>query len=316
MSGLFRAEVNAMTLPASWIPPEGAIYHQSGFYTQTVVHGDLSVGRVIQPRRRLTRDQSHTTDTFGITDAVLCIVHLRHMNPGHTFWDGHHLPTSEMFEGSIHLHDQRYSWTSELFDAFDSVHFSFPQRLLRQVLMEDDIDSHVEITAATYDPERRDHTMLNLARALLPALARPTEISRLFADHVISAAATHIAGAYGSIHLKGRRPHVLTQWQANRVTEYVTANLACDISINDLAAICRLSPGHFAHAFSTTMGMPPHRYVLGRRIARSLEMMVLTELSLSEIALGCGFADQSHYSRVFRSRIGVSPGKWRRIQKG
>lgn len=301
-----------MSPHATWTPPPGAARHENGFYSQTLVRGDLVVGRVIQPQPRLMRDNRYTTETFGIQDAILCIVHLRHMRPGHTFWDGRHLPTSEMFEGSLHLHDQRYNWTSELTDAFESVHFSFPQALLSRLLLEDRSETRIELAAITYDVERRDETMLHLSRALLPALSRPREVNRLFADHVIYAAASHIASRYGSISVERRRKGGLSSWQIARVTDYIVANLSQDISIGDLAAVCRLSPDHFAHAFSVSMGEPPHRFLLSQRIERSLELLANTHLTLSDIAIACGFADQSHFSRVFRQRVGITAGRWRR----
>lgn len=300
-----------MPLQMRATPPEGASYYSAGFLRQTLAHGDLVVARTFQAERRTMRDNSHTAETFGIQDAILCTVHLRHMDPGHTWWDGRHLPTSAMTEGSLHLHDLRYNWTSELTDAFDCVHFSFPQTLLRTVVLDDQPDSRIEIAARVFDGERTDQTLLHLARSLLPGLARPHEVSRLFADHVIAAAAAHFASAYGSVRVTNRRKGRLAPWQEARVLEYLAAHLDTDITVSELAAICRQSPSHFAHAFRATMGMPPHRFLLGKRVGRAMELLVHTEQSLGEIAAACGFADQSHLTRVFSRTVGVSPGKWR-----
>jgi AraC family transcriptional regulator len=59
------------------------------------------------------------------------------------------------------------------------------------------------------------------------------------------------------------------------------------------------------------MGMPPHRFLLGKRVGRAMELLVHTDQSLGEIAAACGFADQSHLTRVFSRTVGVSPGRWR-----
>ncbi|WP_423066192.1 helix-turn-helix domain-containing protein [Devosia sp. CN2-171] len=297
------------------MPPEGASYYRAGFFRQALLNGDLVVARTFQHERRAMRDSSHTAETFGIQDAILCTVHLRHMDPGHTWWDGRHLPTSEMTEGSVHVHDLRYNWTSELVDAFDCVHFSFPQSLLRKVVLEGRPDARIEIAAPSFEAGRSDDTLLHLARSLLPGLARPQEVNRLFADHVIAAAASHFAATYGSVRVTDRWRGRLAPWQEARVLEYLAAHLDTDISISELAAICRQSPSHFARAFRATMGMPPHRFLLGKRVGRAMELLTHQEIPLSEIAVACGFADQSHLTRVFSRTVGVSPGRWRQQRK-
>jgi AraC-like DNA-binding protein len=91
--------------------------------------------------------------------------------------------------------------------------------------------------------------------------------------------------------------------------------LDADIDLQTLAAACGLSPGHFGKAFKRTLGLPPHRWLLRRRIDRACEMLLHTEERVGTIALRCGFADQSHLTRVFTRAIGVPPGAWRRIRR-
>jgi AraC family transcriptional regulator len=64
------------------------------------------------------------------------------------------------------------------------------------------------------------------------------------------------------------------------------------------------------------MGLPPMVYVAARRVERAKAMMTSTTERLTEIALACGFADQSHLNRSFRRMVGVSPGVWRRSHAG
>ena len=101
----------------------------------------------------------------------------------------------------------------------------------------------------------------------------------------------------------------LAPWQISRVAEYVGANIARAIRIEDLAAVTRLSTGHFRHAFRRSTGESPYAYVLRRRLERAQHLMVMTENSLSGIALECGFTDQPHLTRLFhRSHPGgVAP---------
>ena len=107
----------------------------------------------------------------------------------------------------------------------------------------------------------------------------------------------------------------LAPWQISRVTEFIGANLARAIRIQGLAAMTRLSTGHFRHAFRCSMGESPYAYVLRRRMEHAQELMLLTEDPLSQIALDCGFTDQPHLTRLFRRIVGITPAAWRRLRR-
>jgi AraC family transcriptional regulator len=97
-----------------------------------------------------------------------------------------------------------------------------------------------------------------------------------------------------------------------RVEEFLMAHLAEDIGLDDLAAIADLSAKHFARAFRQSTGMPPHRWLIERRIDRAKALLMEGDLNLAEIALTCGFADQSHFTAAFRKSVGATPGIFRR----
>ena len=69
---------------------------------------------------------------------------------------------------------------------------------------------------------------------------------------------------------------------------------------------------HFERAFRQTTGMPPHQWLTKHRVERAKALLSLGSLELAEIAEACGFADQSHFTRVFSRCEGVTPGRWRR----
>jgi AraC-like DNA-binding protein len=60
------------------------------------------------------------------------------------------------------------------------------------------------------------------------------------------------------------------------------------------------------------MGITPHRWQINLRIQEAQERLREGALSLAEIALGTGFAEQSHFTRAFKEVVGVSPGAWQR----
>jgi AraC-like DNA-binding protein len=106
----------------------------------------------------------------------------------------------------------------------------------------------------------------------------------------------------------------LAPWQAQRAKELMNANLDGKLPLSRLAEECGLSTRHFARAFRQTTGVPPHRWLLGRRVDRAKDLLHDPALSLAEVALACGFADQSHFTRMFTTVVGLSPGLWRRMR--
>jgi AraC family transcriptional regulator len=100
---------------------------------------------------------------------------------------------------------------------------------------------------------------------------------------------------------------VLVTAKARRVIDYVEANLACDLRLAELSSVAKISRSHFARAFRNTVGMAPHTFVLQRRLARAVELLTLQTLSIKAVAERCGFADQAHLTRAFKSRFGHPP---------
>jgi AraC family transcriptional regulator len=108
----------------------------------------------------------------------------------------------------------------------------------------------------------------------------------------------------------------LAPWQIARVKAHVETHLDATLRMRDLAAIARLSAGHFSRSFTRSFGVAPFAYVAGRRLARAQALMLTTDEPLSQIALACGLCDQSHLTRLFRRHVGTSPNAWRRSHKG
>ncbi len=105
----------------------------------------------------------------------------------------------------------------------------------------------------------------------------------------------------------GIGPSGLAGWQRQRIRTYIEENLDQRIHVGRLSQIVRRSPAHFSRAFKRSFGAPPHAYIVRRRLERAIRLMLDSDASLSEIALSCGFTDQSHLSNLFRQHIGSAP---------
>jgi AraC family transcriptional regulator len=108
------------------------------------------------------------------------------------------------------------------------------------------------------------------------------------------------------------RPGSLAGWQVKRVLAHIESHLGSKLSTQELASLVSLSKSHFSRAFMRSLGLPPMAYVAMRRVERARSLISSTRDDLSQIAVVCGFCDQSHLSRSFRRVAGLSPGRWRR----
>jgi AraC family transcriptional regulator len=104
----------------------------------------------------------------------------------------------------------------------------------------------------------------------------------------------------------------LASWQQKRVVEYIEENIAEPISLATLAGVARLSLTHFARVFKQSFGMPPHTYLVHRRIEQAKVMLADPARSVTEVALACGFSAASNFSSVFRKTCGRTPMSYRR----
>jgi AraC-like DNA-binding protein len=107
----------------------------------------------------------------------------------------------------------------------------------------------------------------------------------------------------------------LLGWQIRRVSDHIDAHLSGRILVSDLSTIVQRSQAHFSRAFKRTFGVSPHLYILRRRIEKASHLMLVSDDSLSDIALACGMADQPHLCKIFRQMTGRTPAAWRRERR-
>ena len=106
----------------------------------------------------------------------------------------------------------------------------------------------------------------------------------------------------------------LAPWQARVLKTHIETHLDVSLRTKELANLVKLSSFHFCRVFRVSFGNSPHGYVTRRRIERAQGLILTTRLPLGQIAVDCGFADQAHFTKLFRRLTGESPGEWRRVR--
>ena len=162
-----------------------------------------------------------------------------------------------------------------------------------------------------------DVTLANLAACLAPAVGAQAASNTFVVDQVALALNTHLAQRYGGMRAPDKPASgCLAPWQLRLARDTLDAHLDGSAALDDLARQCGLSVSHFSRAFSRSTGMPPHRWLMQRRIALAKDLIRRGEDPFAEIALACGFSDQSHLTRAFAKATGLTPGRWRKAQMG
>ena len=244
-------------------------------------------------------------------DAFLVALTLRDF-PNRQYWeDGRQMPVCDLRTGQVDFHDLKRDPVALLDKPYHDLFFYLPRSALDAIA--DDADAP-RIGDLNHKPVAIDDaTISGLGMAVLPALSHPDQTSQLFIDHILLAVGVHVAQTYGGMRSLPRPVRGgLAPWQVRRAKEILCANLDGRVALKEVAQECGLSVSHFSRAFRCSLGVAPHNWLLTRRVELAKEKLRDDRSTLSDVALACGFADQSHLTKVFTRIVGVSPGVWRR----
>jgi len=201
----------------------------------------------------------------------------------------------------------RYRWSSHS----DSLH----------VFLEPGLVARVAAEAFDLDPARVSLPPLDgldlppLRAAMLAVkdeLTADAAGGRLAAESLANLLAVHLIRNASAPRPPARRADgALPQGKLRAVVEYVEEHLDAGLTLEQMAAAAHLSVYHFARQFKAATGLPPHQYVIRRRVERARQLLQAgTDLSLAEVAACTGFSDQSQFCHHFKRLVGVTPGQF------
>jgi AraC family transcriptional regulator len=167
-----------------------------------------------------------------------------------------------------------------------------------------------------------DRPLVNFAhdelRRSLAGLCREAiagdSVYQLYAEGWAMQALAHIARAAGSSS-KQRQPARggLAGRTLRQVEDYLHAHFANPLTIKELSKLAGLSPRHFLRAFHDSIGQTPLRYVMTLKIEEAKRLLSQSSLSLTEIAIACGFCHSQHFTTSFKRVTGLTPSAFRRM---
>lgn len=165
----------------------------------------------------------------------------------------------------------------------------------------------------------RDTLVHRLGMSLLDELSSPDQpaqsvvvesASRALTAHLIRSFSSH--GGQTVEH--AREGASLSARHLTRVLQHIEHHLGQAITLDDLAALANASRFHFTRLFKRSTGVSPMAYVEQCRIQRARDLIGEGKLTLAEIAVAVGFADQSHFTRRFHLHCGLTPAVFARNQ--
>ena len=149
-------------------------------------------------------------------ESYAACVHLDWLNDYDVWCDDRHISSRAISTGAIHISDMRHAWRADVRSPFHVVNFYIPQAELDE-FADDQGAPRIEELKCPIDLGHIDPVLCNLARALLPSLARPDHTNRLFAEYASRAVTAHLVKSYGSLPLTPRNSQGgLAPWQERR----------------------------------------------------------------------------------------------------
>ena len=103
----------------------------------------------------------------------------------------------------------------------------------------------------------------------------------------------------------------LAVWQQGVLAAYIERHLADPVRVGALARLVYMGSNYFSRAFKQSFGMPPHRYLVHRRVERAKALLAVPTWSVTDIGVLLGFSGTSSFSAAFRQVTGTTPMQYR-----
>lgn len=152
-----------------------------------------------------------------------------------------------------------------------------------------------------------DSLIEQITKNLMEELASGSLLGAAYADALAQALALHLLRYYSSASVARTHHKGLSAEQLQQVDDFIDQFLSTEIRCRDLATLLGMPVTSFARYFKALTGLPPHQYLIRRRVEKAKELLKKGVDSVAEVAQMVGFFDQSHLVRHFKGLVGVTP---------
>lgn len=198
----------------------------------------------------------------------------------------------------------------------DSIHLYLPAPALAKTALQD-LGMDPQGVRLRYAGGFRDPLIEAIGRTVAAELRNPSPVAPLLIDTLSAALGLYVMRSYSNLLPASHPPQpargTLDGRRLARVLAFIDATLDRDVTLDELAREACLSPFHFARSFKAAMGASPHRYLLQRRLEHAKALLRAGALSITEVALTCGFSSPAHFASSFKRTTGVTPSLFRRL---
>lgn len=210
--------------------------------------------------------------------------------------------------GAVGLFDLRDEIRKQVGGEYDAVQIYLPKILLPEL-----VEAPTDGLELKPQIARDDEYLHGLARSLLPLFGVSGRAITIYFDQVASLMARHMLRHWAKCPPIDRSlGKGLTTWQIRRAKEMLAEALVGGPDLHTIAQACELTIERFMRGFREELGYAPHAWIRDYRAQKARDLVVTTSEPLVAIAYTCGFSDQSHMTRSFVRRFGISPGAMRR----
>lgn len=203
-----------------------------------------------------------------------------------------------------------YSWSTEGPIGFAHLYLS-PNAVGRIVGEEFDREPRsVELIDCT---ARRLPLLSAIMSGMIEQLETPGFGSRLVLDTLLHSLIVGLLCECSTLsQASSLAAHSMAPRRLRRVLDFIEANLADDIELDDLASVAGSSRFHFSRAFRDATGFPPYRYLVHRRVDSAKTLLLQGDLSIDQVAAQCGFKSSAQFAVMFKQVFGTTPSRFRR----
>ncbi len=231
------------------------------------------------------------------------------LNPGRNLhcWNSDRLVRHEMPADSVAVAPAGSTLRLQMVNSEDGLLIELEPDRLTDLAAELLGNERIDWRVIDYEP---DPYLALLGRLAIAEIRRPFAGPAYIEGLSVAIAARALARVAG---LRMRLPSTLgNERRIRRAMEFAETQLQERIGLSEMAGAAGMSVFHFSRCFRDLVGLAPHAWLMKRRVERARAMLVSNKASLAEVAHACGFASQSHFTAAFRSRVGVTPGAYRR----